>query len=184
MLAKIIRFVSSTFNAFFSFIRILKLRLKYPSANIDFNNFIGKNCEISCSNGAKLFMRNCYVSNSVTLKCDNEGEMSLNGVFIGKNSTIVAIKKIQIEANTLLAENVVIRDQDHLITKEIEVDHKKYSTGEINIGENCWIGAGAIVLQGVKLEKNVTIGALSLAKNIQADSNTVWVGTPIKKKKG
>ncbi|MCI8618868.1 MAG: hypothetical protein HFG44_02185 [Oscillospiraceae bacterium] len=45
------------------------------------------------------------------------------------------------------------------------------------IGENCWIGAGAVILPGVSIGDNTVIGAGSVVtKNIPA--NVVAVGNP------
>jgi len=47
------------------------------------------------------------------------------------------------------------------------------------IGRYSWIGAGAIVIQGIKIGENVTIGAGSVVINDIPD-NTIVVGNPAK----
>ena len=47
----------------------------------------------------------------------------------------------------------------------------------INIGSNCFIGAGSIILEGVTIGNNVVVGAGSvLAKNVP--DNEIWAGNP------
>lgn len=49
--------------------------------------------------------------------------------------------------------------------------------GDIHIGKNVWIGAGAVILPGVNIGENAVVGAGSIvAKDI--DPNTVVAGNP------
>lgn len=47
----------------------------------------------------------------------------------------------------------------------------------IHIGENCWLGAGVIVVPGVTIGDNVVIGASSVVTK-DIPSNSVAMGTP------
>jgi acetyltransferase-like isoleucine patch superfamily enzyme len=51
--------------------------------------------------------------------------------------------------------------------------------GGVDIGENCWIGARATILDGVTVGKNAVIGAHSLVKD-DVPENAVVAGTPAK----
>ena len=54
---------------------------------------------------------------------------------------------------------------------------KEHVNMAVHIGENCWIGAGAIIMLGITIGDNVVIGAGSVVtKNIP--SNVVAVGNP------
>lgn len=55
------------------------------------------------------------------------------------------------------------------------------TTGEVNIGDYCWIGAGAIVLSGTQIGTQTVIGAMCLARG-QLDPFSVYVGVPARKK--
>jgi acetyltransferase-like isoleucine patch superfamily enzyme len=55
----------------------------------------------------------------------------------------------------------------------------KYNVAEVSIGDNCFIGYGAIIMPGTKIGDNVVIGAGSIVtKDIPSDS--VVTGAPAK----
>lgn len=61
---------------------------------------------------------------------------------------ILCHESVIIGKNVMLEPNVVIIDHDH--------DYNK--TGKIEIGNNVWIDAGAIILRGAKIGDNAVIG--------------------------
>ncbi|GAH39942.1 unnamed protein product, partial [marine sediment metagenome] len=52
-------------------------------------------------------------------------------------------------------------------------------SGSVNIGELSFIGIGATIIQGIKIDKNVTIGAGSVVIDDIHD-NVIIVGNPAK----
>jgi len=82
-----------------------------------------------------------------------EGLSLGNHVRIGEFSVLRASGGLRIGDRVLMAANVVITTRGH------EVDHPRWMTVEdrpVTIGDDVWIGAGAIVLPGV------TVGAGSI----------------------
>lgn len=57
--------------------------------------------------------------------------------------------------------------------------HYPITAGGITIGDDVWIGAGAMILPGVKIGNKCVIGAGSLVKDDVPD-NTVVAGSPAK----
>ena len=57
------------------------------------------------------------------------------------------------------------------------VNRREYKKGEIIIGNNCWIGAGAIILMNVHIGNNCVIGAGSIVTKDIPD-NCIAVGNP------
>ena len=53
------------------------------------------------------------------------------------------------------------------------------SSSEIYIGKSCWIGAGSIILPGVRLGDNVVVGATSVVTR-SVEPNKIVVGNPAK----
>ena len=119
------------------------------------------------------------ISRKAQLKCGNKGIMTLerisaetnvhlvswggrltikNGCSFNRNTIVVARKEISIGSNTLVGPNVCIYDHDHSFGAEGIIKHE-YKYGEINIGNNVWIGAGAIILRGTTIGNNSIIGA-------------------------
>jgi maltose O-acetyltransferase len=91
---------------------------------------------------------------------------------------ILDVCKVQIGDNALLAPNVQIYTAAH------PTDPKERLTGRefarpINIGNNVWIGGGAILCPGVTIGRNVTIGAGSVVTKDIPD-NVIAAGNPCK----
>ena len=98
-------------------------------------------------------------------------------VFIGRGTTIVAIEEIRIGKNTMIAENVTIRDQNHIVGFGQPLRESGLIARPINIGENVWIGANCCVLKGVSIGSNSVIGAGSVVTKSLPD-NVICAGTP------
>ncbi|WP_149496489.1 acyltransferase [Roseiconus lacunae] len=81
---------------------------------------------------------------------------------------------LRIGDRTIIAPHVAIRTANHGL-----LDRKSFVTGDVVIGENCWIGFGAVILPGVVLGDNVTVGAGAVVtKSFKA--NSVIGGVPAK----
>lgn len=88
------------------------------------------------------------------------GNLALGkGVGVGNNNQIVSHHKIEIGDNTIIGPNVMIFDYNHRFDFESGVKHRSFDVGEIIIGNNCWLGAGSIILKGVHIGDNVVVAA-------------------------
>lgn len=116
-------------------------------------------------------------------------------IFIGENSEInhncvfLDCNKITIGKNALIGPAVQIYTAFHPIKANERLQEKgkeidgmlfcKTQSKPITIGDNVWIGGGAIIMPGVEIGDNVTIGAGSLVtKSIPSD--TLAYGNPCK----
>lgn len=81
-----------------------------------------------------------------------------------------------------IGDNVTISTSVSLITHDnsvIKLGINATDTfGKIQIGDNCFIGAGSIILPGVTLGKNVIVGAGSVVTKSFKDGNVVIAGNP------
>ena len=59
-----------------------------------------------------------------------------------------------------------------------QINHDK----KIIIGNNVWIGANTTILKGSKVGNNIVIGACSLLTGEYLEENSIYVGSPAKKK--
>jgi maltose O-acetyltransferase len=99
-----------------------------------------------------------------------------DGVFINAGCTILDTAPVHIGARTLLGPNVQIYCAEH------HKDAGKRAAGleiarPIHIGENVWIGGGAIILAGVRVGATAIIGAGAVVTRDVAAGATV-VGNP------
>ncbi len=179
-ISKISRFILKQFHAIFYFLRIIKLKLLYPGITIDFKTRIENNCSIVCIKGGKLTISNSKISFGTNIIADTGSTLLIDQSFIGRNCVITAKEKVIINKNCLIAEMVVIRDQDH-ITKVLNGNHQReeFETAPVEIEENVWIAAKATILKGVQVGKFSVIAA-SAVVNKSVPPFQVWAGIPAK----
>lgn len=109
--------------------------------------------------------------------CDHGDGIRLGEhVFINANCTFLDGAYITIGAHTLVGPNVQIYTPHHPMDYMERRTPKEYAY-PVTIGEDCWIGGGAIICPGVTIGDRCIIGAGSVVtKDIPADS--VAVGNP------
>ena len=99
-------------------------------------------------------------------------------IYANFNLTLVDDTHIYIGDYTMFGPNVTVATAGHPILPELRKEGYQYNA-PINIGKNCWIGAGAIILPGITIGDNVVIGAGSIVTK-DIPSNVVAVGNPCK----
>lgn len=108
------------------------------------------------------------------LAATEQGELIFgNNVFINRNATIVARESIKIGSGCTIGPNVMIYDHDHAIVSG-KIQHTGFNCEPVEIGDNCWIGMGTIILKGTKIGNNCIIGAGSLIKGSIPDNMVVY----------
>lgn len=109
----------------------------------------------------KLYIEN---NSKPTLKClSQSGGCYINasgGLYIGEG--------------TIWAFNVAFVTLNH----SSHDFNKAVCKGPINIGKNCWIGFGAVLLGGVKLGDNTIVGANAVVTKSFPCGNVVLAGVP------
>ena len=99
-----------------------------------------------------------------------------NGIYANTNVTFVDDGHIYVGNRVLIGPNVVIATANHPLNPELRRYEMQY-TMDVHIGENVWIGAGAIILPGVTIGKNSVIGAGSVVTR-DIPENVLAVGNP------
>ncbi len=96
--------------------------------------------------------------------------------FANYNLTILDVGKVTIGKNAQIAPNVSIYTAGHPIHPESRNSGYEYGI-PVTIGDNVWIGGGAIILPGVTIGDNVVIGAGSVVGKDIPD-NMLAAGNP------
>jgi acetyltransferase-like isoleucine patch superfamily enzyme len=127
---------------------------------------------MSCGNDV-IISRNCVI------QCKTDSLTLGNRVDIGCNTILSSGNGIFIGDSVLIAGNCYIGGGRY-VTDRIDIpmmEQGVYSKGPVVIGDDVWLGAGAIVLDGVRIGKGCVIGAGALVTKDLPDYS-VAVGVP------
>jgi acetyltransferase-like isoleucine patch superfamily enzyme len=127
-------------------------------------------------------------SEIVAVKFDTHSSVA-GGLLIGRNVSIgmganirAAGGRVSIGKNTLIAQNVSLIAANHIVKLGFLINEMPWceeKTG-VTIGENVWIGAGAVVLPGVTVGDNSVVAAGAVVVS-SIPPYEVWGGIPARK---
>jgi len=100
-------------------------------------------------------------------------------VFFGRNTIIACKNNIRIGDFTIFAPNCYVIDHEHGLSQADIILNQKSVLKEVNIGRDCYFGAGTIVLGGVSIGDGAVIGAGSIVTK-DIPEYQVWAGNPAK----
>lgn len=148
--------------------RISRLRRLGLSMTVPGLRLNGKGQEVSpkvvlrSTDGGRIELgSDCCLSRGVEIVAQ-DGVVSIGaGVFIGPWSTISAKNVVSIGDNCLIAERVTIRDQDHDVHGPVGIPMAQsgFRIAPVHIGNDVWIGAGAVILHGVSIGCGAVVAA-------------------------
>ena len=119
---------------------------------------------------------NCYIEPPLHANWTGKLVHFGSNVYANFNLTLVDDAPIYVGNNVMIGPNVTIATAGHPIDPELRKKAMQYNL-EVHIGNNVWIGAGAVILPGVTIGDNTVIGAGSIVtKNIP--ENVIAVGNP------
>jgi len=99
---------------------------------------------------------------------------------IGRGTHIVAHQRIDIGDDVFTGPYVYITDQNHgYADPEVPIGRQWPANSPVSIGAGSWLGAGAIVLPGTRIGRNVVVGAGSVVRGVFGD-HCVLAGVPAK----
>ena len=107
-----------------------------------------------------------------------------NNCSIGYQSHITAINSIVIGNNVLMGPRVLITDNAHgeSTLEALQIPPSKrnlHSNGDVHIGDNVWIGEGAMIMPNVQIGKGAIIACNSVVTT-DIPAYTIAAGSPAK----
>lgn len=92
---------------------------------------------------------------------EGEGKVIIGAsCFLNHNCSVNALESVSIGDGTIFGENCHIYDHNHRFRNdEASIKSQGYSVEKTVIGSHCWFGSNVVVLKGVTIGDNVTIGA-------------------------
>ena len=106
------------------------------------------------------------------------------GVKVGNNSIICSYSKIYEPNLVLIGKDCVISSSVQFITHDHSINkvcEKSNLFGKIKIGNNCFIGQGAMLLYGVELADNIIVASGSVVTKSFHERNIIVGDNPAKK---
>lgn len=125
------------------------------------------NCErhstLKIKNGSLHIGKHFHLRSGSYIAVVAGGQVTVgDNVFINRNCSIVCRDRIQIGSRCAFGPNVIIYDHDHRF--DTDGVTTEYKTSAVEIGDRCWIGAGAIILRGTHIGEGCVIGAGTVVK--------------------
>lgn len=99
-----------------------------------------------------------------------------SNIYANFNLTLVDDCPIYVGSHTMFGPNVTVAVAGHPVEPNLRRQAAQFNL-TVRIGENVWIGAGAIILPGVTIGDNTVIGAGSVVTH-DIPANVVAVGSP------
>jgi len=143
--------------------------------------YLWRRLELEIGNEAEIrFGRFVWIGDGSKIRC-HEGEVEIGDkTVLGQECTISAYRRVRIGEQCVIADRAMFIDFDHGV---VEVERPIRKQGiymrEVEVGSNVWIGYGACILRGVRVDDNSIIGTNSVVtKDVPA--NAVVAGVPAK----
>jgi acetyltransferase-like isoleucine patch superfamily enzyme len=166
------------FNKYFWALRMAFLSMFYK--NISMPGYLGKPIYMMGLRNVKLGKRVRIFPNA-RFEVHKNGEIDIReNVSIGQGFHITSQGKLVINSGTVISGNVVITNIDHEyqdISKPVL--EQPHLVSDTIIGENCFIGFGAVIQAGTTLGKHCIVGANSVVRGSFPDY-CVLAGVPAK----
>lgn len=145
--------IRNAFAVIVSDLFLLLRKLIGCKVSFDVISLVSPSASLKTKSGGSITLgrKTCVRANS-ELSATNGRIILGNRCFVNRNCMIVSHNSIIIGDGTTIGPGVCIYDHDH-------DGRSGYITEPIVIGENVWIGAGAIILKGVSIGDHATIGA-------------------------
>lgn len=119
---------------------------------------------------------NCYVELPFRANWGGHHVHFGNGVYANYNLTLVDDGHIYVGDQVMFGPNVTVATANHPIDPSLRERGLQYNK-DVHIGDNVWIGAGVVIVPGVRIGKNSVIGGGSVVTK-DIPENVVAVGNP------
>lgn len=129
---------------------------------------------------------NVTIAKNAVLQCTGVIANKGVGIKIGNNSAIGAFSYlggqggIEIGNDVIMGPNVMIFSENHIFNRlDVPIRKQGESRKGVKINDNCWIGAGSVILDGVELGTGCIVAAGSVVTK-SFPANSVIAGVPAK----
>lgn len=138
-----------------------------------FINMVSPNTEITIDRGAKLSIGKMFkMRGGAKIRIRKGAECNIgNNTSVNHNCMIVCHEKILIGNDVQFSPNVHIYDHDH--DYRAGMKNRRYTSTQVIIGNNVWIGSNTIILRGSQIGNNCVIGSGCVIKGEYSDNTII-----------
>lgn len=123
--------------------------------------------------GRGIHIGTIYVRENVSITTNELGTIVVgDDSFFNRNCIVASRGNIRIGNNCIFGPNVCIYDHDHIYGKNGV--QRGYKCDTVIIEENCWIGAGVIILSGTHIKRNSIVAAGSVIKGVYEENSLIY----------
>ena len=144
--------------------------------------FLDRDVRISCGKSGRVALaENVSLDRGVDIKAHGQGSISIGQrTYIGPYACLSGYGNITIGKDCLIASHTSLYAHNYNFDNvDKPIRNQGYSYRGICIGDNCWIGSGVRLLDGVTIGAGSIIGAGAVVTK-DVPSNAIAVGTPAK----
>lgn len=147
------------------------------SVTVGSNFRCGEGFYISCTDGGEIRIgSNVSLGRNVKFVAQSGSIVIGDNAFIGDGTIVVAKKSVKIGNDALIAEYVVIGDQDHGLDSD-PIRSAGFSVASIAIDDNVWLGSKVSVLKGNHIGSDAVIAANAVVTK-DVPSRHIFGGVP------
>ena len=141
--------------------KVLWLKMKYMGkCRLPWIQAFGPHTDVKIKDGKAVFGKEQITRGMAIFRVEG-GELTIGDkCFFNQNVSITCKASITIGNRCQIANNVVIVDHDHAGSE----NWGSYVETPVVIGNDVWIGAGAVILRGAVIGDKAVIGAGSIVK--------------------
>ena len=132
--------------------------------------------EVTMTNDSSISIGNQFCCRgNVTLLSVHGGKLELgDDVSMSSGVSMNCMGHIKIGNHVRISPNVFFYDHDHKYNGGDLIKDQGYDVGEIEIGDNVWIGTGVIIFKGAKIGAGSVIAAGSIIKKSVPENSVVF----------
>ncbi len=124
---------------------------------------VGRNLDIRSGPSSQISIgANVWIDDQVSMQVPSGKLEIASNARIGRNCLLLCRRKLTIGESSVLDNNVTVvdcRPKFQQILPGMSLDRLARTTKPVQIGPNCWIGIGAVILPGVRIGPNCVVAA-------------------------
>jgi acetyltransferase-like isoleucine patch superfamily enzyme len=98
------------------------------------------------------------------------------GTYVNRNTMVDVHEHLEIGRNCMIGPACYLTDANHGTAPGIGISTQRMKTGPVIIEDDVWLGAGVVVLSGVRLGRGAIVGAGAVVtRDVPANAKVVGV---------